>query len=225
MGGKPSASRMPDTPIMRDLHQRWAGGTDPVETRIQEEAEAVTSLGAQPTHMVYWTDCIYRLSKNGTPLYTTEESLFGEIHPDDIAGQLLTTLVLAPYERVNTLYVPLAVGNHVDHQIVRNWGLSLKKQYREVALIFYEEYPYSEKEGAVSRGLEFFAEQEPPIQLQSKVNKLVEQDVAAKVGAIRCYHSQISTFWANEAEMEKSVRTTMNRAGEGEPAERFWCDE
>jgi LmbE family N-acetylglucosaminyl deacetylase len=225
MGGVPSASRVPDTPITRDLHQRWAAGDDPVTIRAQEEEVAVWTLGAQANRMVFWTDCVYRLSLKGEALYPSEESLFGQVHPDDMAGQLMRTLVLPHNERVRVLYAPMGAGHHVDHQIVRDWAIELKRQYREVALKFYEEYPYSEDVNAIDEARQFFPTHEPPIPLQPELVPLSEANVAAKVKAIRHYHTQISTWWADEAEMESKVRAALARTGNGQPAERFWDTE
>jgi LmbE family N-acetylglucosaminyl deacetylase len=221
MGGAPLVTAVPDTPITRDLHQRWAAGENPVEARIKEDEAAVTSLGAHAEHMVYWMDCVYRLSRTGKALYTNEASLWGEVDPEDIAGQLLPTMVLAPNEVVRALYVPMGVGKHVDHRIVRNWGLELRKQYPWVALKFYEEYPYIDTPGAVDKALEFFAAAEP-LNLEPELVLLQEADVAAKVKAVGLYTSQVRSFWADAAAMDTGIRAALNRTGGGQPAERLW---
>jgi hypothetical protein len=213
---------MPDTPLIRELHARWKAGDDPVETRAKEDEAAITSLGAGAERLVYWSDCIYRLSPKGDALYPTQESIFGEIHPDDVAGRLLHTMVLPPYQNVRVIYAPLGAGNHVDHQIVRNWGIELRKQYRWVALKFYEEYPYTEEQNAVVKAQEWFVVQQPTITLEAELVKLDEADVAAKIRSIGHYHSQIETFWTDGAAMEATTRAAMQRVGGGEPAERLW---
>jgi len=129
MGGKPAPDQVADTPITRDLHARWKAGDDSVAARIREDEAAVTSLGALADRLVYWLDCVYRTSRAGTPLYTTEQSLFDVVHRDDVAEQLVPTLVLPPSDVVHAIYAPLGVGHHVDHQIVRDWGLELRQQY------------------------------------------------------------------------------------------------
>src|SRR5690349_4048271 len=65
MGGAPSPQELPDTAIIRSLHERWAAGENPVEVRIKEDEAAVASLGASAEHMVYWMDCVYRVSRKG----------------------------------------------------------------------------------------------------------------------------------------------------------------
>ena len=222
MGGAPSPNQLPDTPIVHALHERWAAGENPVEARIKEDDAAVSSLGARAEHMVYWMDCVYRLSRKGKPLYTTQESLWAEIHPDDIAAQLLPTLVLAPTDVVQTLYVPMGVGRHIDHRIVRNWGLELHKQYPWVALKFYEEYPYIQTEGAIAEAQKFFVTLEPS-KLEPEIVPLQEADVAAKITSIGYYTSQISSFWREgDAERDAGIRASLTRTGSGQPAERLW---
>lgn len=222
MGGKPSPDKVPDTAITRDLHTRWAAGQDPVEARLREDTAAVSSLGARADRLLVWMDCVYRLSRTGSPLYTTLDSIFSVIHRDDVAGELLPTMVLPPNELVRAIYAPLGVGHHVDHQIVRNWAVELHQQYPWVALNFYEEYPYREEENAIDDALAFFETSKPPLQLNVELMPLDEVDVAAKVAAIGFYTSQINTFWRNKAAMETAVRTSLNRTGGGQPAERLW---
>jgi len=42
------------------------------------------------------------------------------------------------------------------------------------------------------------------------------------LGAIACYQSQISTFWATLNEMKNRVESHMKLIGNGDLAERFW---
>jgi len=222
MGGVPSPSRLPDSPIVRDLHSRWAAGDDPVQARIREDFEAVTSLRASVEVMSVWLDCVYRVSGRGEALYPTEESLFGELHPDDAAARLIPTIVLPPEEPLVAVYAPLGTGHHVDHQIVRNWGLALHQYMPWVALKFYEEYPYTNDRNAVNAALNFFLEHDPPIGLSPELVTLSEADVQAKVKAIGCYESQISTFWQDRAAMEAATRAALIQAGGGQAGERYW---
>ncbi len=222
MGGSPTPGRVPDTPIIRDLHARWKAGDDPIQARIREDEAAIMGLGAQVIRMTVWLDCVYRTNTQGKALYPSEESLFGAPHPDDRAAALLPTVVLPPDENVHFLYVPLGVGNHVDHQIVRAWGVALGKQNPWVALKFYEEYPYTQDNGAIDKTLAHLSASHPPLRLEREIVPLSEMEVSAKLNAIRCYESQISTFWADAAAMETATRQAMNEAGGGQPAERYW---
>jgi hypothetical protein len=131
-------------------------------------------------------------------------------------------VVLSPNHVVHTIYAPAGVGNHVDHRIVRNWALELRKQYPWVALKFYEEYPYLEKTNAVDDALRFFDSLESPLKLEAETILLGEADVAAKVKAVGLYTTQISGMWADAAAMDAGLRAALNRTGGGQPAERLW---
>ena len=209
MAGDPP-NPLPDTPIIADLHQRWQAGYD---ARRQEDLRALARLGAQAVH---WPigDCVYRtVFRDGqnVALYPTEESLWAGIPTDDPA---LHELRQRPLPEANTVYIPLGVGHHVDHRIVRDWGLTLKNPNR----IFYEEYPYINAKMEVDRALSSFS----PRTMQLKVQPVDDNNIAAKVQAIACYESQISTFWSDVADMETQTRRSMLEAGDGTPAERFW---
>lgn len=216
MGGKPS--KLPDSPFVRELHERWKQGDDPVEARWKEDETAISSLGATPKRMVVWTDCIYRTSRSGEALYTSETAIFGGIHPDDATSKWLPTVVLPPEDAVHFLYAPLGVGHHVDHQIVRNWALTLAKGNPWLALKFYEEYPYTEDQQAVIRALPYFDGLEPPLKLKREVMPVTEADTTAKINAIRCYQSQLSTWWKTDEAMETALWQATKTTG----GEAFW---
>ncbi len=221
MAGIPQ--KLPDTPIIRDLHQRWQSGDDPVRVRVQEDEVAVRHLGATSDRMVSWLDCVYRISRAGIPLYPDHPSIFGEIHPQDTTAQLLPTIVLPPQEIPRCIYAPLGAGHHIDHQIVRNWAITLKQYMPWVALKFYEEYPYTEDSSAVDKALAFFHENFPRLRLELETVPVDENNVKAKLESIACYKSQVSSFWADNGAMEAVTRQALIVAGGGEhPGERYW---
>jgi LmbE family N-acetylglucosaminyl deacetylase len=212
------ANSMP-TPILADLHTRWELETDPnpVAARRSEDQDAMTVLNADALNWE-WPECVYRRSPHtGEFLYPSEESLWGTLHsaehglPAQLARQM-EGLPLAPGGRV---YVPLTVGDHVDHHIVRQaaeiWGVP----YGEI--IYYEEYPYAEHPEALSavlgdgRGW------------QAETVWLDEKDLGAKARAVACYQSQISTFYSGVDEIALRLRDYATVAGEGRGwAERYW---
>jgi len=222
MGGSPEPGRIPDTPIVRELHARWEQGNDPVKARVQEDEDAVGGLGAVALHLVVWTDCIYRMARGGKPLYPTNEAIFGDVASDDPAAKLLPTVVPPLATSPRYVYAPMGVGHHVDHQIVRDWGIALKKQNPSIALKFYEEYPYMQDKAAGERALSFFSTRQFPLQLKIDMVQLTEADVAAKLQAISLYKTQISSFWDSTETMDKVTRQAMNEAGGGQPGERYW---
>ena len=220
MAGTPP--RFPDTAFVKELHARWQGADDSVEVRIQEDEIAVKRLGAVASRMVSWCDCIYRTTRAGEALYPDRDSIFGDINPKDSIAELLPTIVLSAHEIPRTIYAPLGAGHHVDHQIVRNWGITLKQYYPWVALKFYEEYPYSHDPQAVDRALSLLQQMHPSLKLTLEIVSLTEADIQGKLEAIACYKSQISSFWPDLEQMESAVRQSLVAAGNGTAGERYW---
>ncbi len=220
MAGEPTT--IPDTPIVRDAHARWKAGDNPVKTRQQEDASAVKRLGANLVNSE-WPDCIYRtLVGTDIPCYPTREAIFGEVHPFDKAATLYTWFSSSELKSTSTIYAPLGVGNHVDHQVVRNIGIIFKRERPSLALKFYEEYPYTRDIMATKHALARLAWLAPDFRLELETVELSDGDVQAKVEAIACYQTQISSFWPDVQAMEREVRETMGRAGNGVPTERSW---
>lgn len=204
---------LPATPFVRELHTRWQVGSDPVEARRREDRVALSSLGASVDYLPI-PDCVYRIA-DGTALYPNRDAIFGEIHPQDEA---LNAVNLIAVNADTIVYAPLGVGNHVDHQIVRDWGLTLKTKLPSLVLRFYEEYPYTRDAAALEPAMAHLRSSP----LEFEVVPLNEDEVLAKIHAIACYRSQISTFWADLPEMEQDVRQALLNAGDGVYAERYW---
>lgn len=207
---------LPDSPIIRELHDRWARSAPPgavfgdaAAMRRAEDLRAALALGesVEAVHLPY-LDCIYRTrAGNGEPLYPTEETLNAELQADD---PLLADLRdAAPLPDGSTLYVPLTIGRHVDHQAVRRaaegWQLPSEQ------LVYYEDYPYAGREGAIeaaTQGQEWVSRAVP----------LSDEALTAKIEAIAAYESQISSFWPDLAAMEAAVRGFAVLRG----GERLW---
>lgn len=207
---------LPYTPILEDLHQRWQAGENPLQTRKQEDINALHEIGVKYIHLQL-TDCVYRFV-NGVALYPSEASLFGEVHPDDPAPKFMQSVTFSLTDYPIVVYVPLGVGHHVDHQIVRDWGLYLLSQKSEyVSVKFYAEYPYLNADHAIDEALRYFS-----ILLTSSNVILREHDIQAKINAISHYKSQISTFWEDLGAMEADVKHSSTHPETGKYVERFW---
>ena len=206
----------PRTPILADLHKRWEVGDDPLRQRQLEDERASRSLGVEFMH-VPLPDCVYRVV-DGIALYPSEESLFGDVHPADFAPRLLQGIQIPEPEAVTVVYLPLAVGHHVDHQVVRDWGWKqVQDNLDRWAIRFYTEYPYSNESRSTERALALFN-----LSLEPADVTLTEADMQAKVKAIACYESQISTFWPSLPAMEADVRRAFTDPATGAFVERFW---
>ena len=83
--------------------------------------------------------------------YSGDADLLGSVREDDVSPDQLLYEEIVRLEP-QSVYFPLAVGNHVDHQIVRDVGLNLLGQGRRWVmpgpnfvgvLSFYEDFPYA----------------------------------------------------------------------------------
>jgi LmbE family N-acetylglucosaminyl deacetylase len=181
------AAPPPDSlsPFAEALHARWkeAGDFD----RALEDRQALGILGAALIHLPFH-DCIYRRSPDGEWLYASEAAIFGPVSPleaglvDSMAGAF-EQIRLAPDAIV---FAPRAIGNHVDHQVVRAAGERWCRA-RGRPLRHYAEFPYAE---SVPGG---------------EVVQVSEAGRGQKTRAIRAYRSQISTFWDDDRTMDTKV--------------------
>ena len=207
---------LPDTPILADLHRRWQAGVDPLRQRQIEDENASRLLGVDFMH-VPLPDCVYRLAGD-MALYPSEESLFGEVRAADYAPRLLKGIQIPELERATKVYLPLGVGRHVDHQIARDWGMTqMRGAPDKSALRFYVEFPYSKADHSTEMALSAI---DLPLAPADVI--LNDAEMSAKIEAIACYESQISTFWADRAAMEMDVRRAFAGSEAGVWIERFW---
>jgi LmbE family N-acetylglucosaminyl deacetylase len=207
-GSPPPAEEL--SGFARFLHER---DKNPglVAARLAEDQAALAVLGADYLRLAY-PDCIYRGRPHaGEAYYPSEEALFGAVHaaeaglPDELAAALAE---LIPADAGVTLYAPLTVGNHVDHQLTFAAARILAGQGWKVR--FYEDYPYIEREeGALeaalaARGIAYWQ----PIAIP-----LDEGDLAAKIEAIACYRTQVDVLFGGIGAMPGRIRAYAARVG------------
>jgi len=137
----------PLSPFAQALHALW-GLADAIAARREEDTAALALLQAEA---VYWPylDCIYRRAPDGSFFCDGEETLFGEVHPAEgaLIAELAGRFRALTLEQGGTLYAPLAVGHHVDHQVVRRAVAGIED------VVYYEDYPYAEEPGALEAAL------------------------------------------------------------------------
>lgn len=215
-GSPPATMRL--SSFARGLHRRWQGSTafdldfsDPPAVRRKEDQAAFAAIDpAIEVHHLPYPDCIYRADETGTFLYDSEAGLFGPIAPRDPA---LTALRNQPPPPGNTIvYIPLGVGGHVDHKLVRaaadRWPIPASVRR------YYEEYPYAEDSQAVQLAL---AEDKDRLEALTYPLNTAARD--AKVRAVAQHASQISTFWQDVERMAAAIDAYHIRTG----GETLWC--
>jgi LmbE family N-acetylglucosaminyl deacetylase len=213
-GGKPTG---PLNRFAQEMHEQWGvGAGDAVDRRRAEERCAATELGAQADWLDL-LDAIYR-GKH----YTSDDELFGPVHPDEAA--LPREIVDRVRARIEThslsarlIYVPLGIGNHVDHQHVLAAGRLLARQGYNV--FAYEDFPYAGDPAWRARidDLGRAAAAAPP-----EVRPLTDQQLARRVNAVLCYASQHAVIFRHQGDPADATRGYASTVGGDRPAERFW---
>ena len=183
------------TDFAKSLHKRWKlDGQNPIISRLEEDKNACKILGAKSKYFNFF-DCIYRLNENGHPLVTKEEDLFQDVTGNQLL--LVKEIAKSIYKKLpeNAILIsPLAIGNHVDHQIVK-MGLT---SHIYPKFSFYADYPYVVKESSSFDPTSI-------IDLQEENIFLMDSDLEKWKFAVSAYKSQISTFWNGNIEMFQKI--------------------
>jgi LmbE family N-acetylglucosaminyl deacetylase len=199
--GDPPPGERP--PFALSLEQRWQTGTASVAARRLEDKDACARLGAQITHFDL-PDCIYRRLPNGNPLVNNEDDLWQPLSPEQepLVEQVSSQITAALPDRCN-LVAPLALGDHIDHRLVRAAALCLKRD-----LFFYADYPY-----AAHPDVDIHPYIYPT--WQQEHYSISEPALQAWQDAITLYPSQISSLWNGLEEMINSLQKFFNQGGGG----------
>lgn len=213
-GGTPAADNL--TAFARWQHERWGTeGQDTVAVRLEEEQTAAAALGCRTGPLPY-LDAIYRGEQ-----YLSDEALFGPLLPADqpLIEQLVAELARLPEfaaHREATLYVPLAIGNHVDHQIVYEVGRIFAR--RGVRVFGYEDFPYAMLGDAREQRLGAIRAALGTPELVS-----IAASLSQRLAAIAAYRTQVPTIFRFTDDWRGAVTAWADAVGEGAgPAERYW---
>jgi LmbE family N-acetylglucosaminyl deacetylase len=191
----------PLSDFARALHMLWHAAGPPVPARREEDLAACKRLGAEAIHLEI-PDAIYRLDSSTEALYPSLFEVFGPLNTgeSDLPQELTRSLsaLLTPDASV---YVPQAIGGHVDHRLTR-----LAAEYLDRSLIYYRDMPYTFRDGVLPAELV-----EPPG--KEHVLALTEDEIDAWSAALLEYRSQISSYWENDLEVRKELQAYHNAHG------------
>lgn len=218
-GGTPNPDRL--SPFAASIHARPGGGENLVALRQAEDARAMAVLRATSRPGDY-LDCIYRQDEERTRwFYDHEAALYGPVAPAErgLAFELAQVFAsLGGYPSECVLYAPLAIGNHVDHQILNKMAHLLQESGYTV--YFYEDYPYVAREAA---GLERALAQSRRDYWRSHLVTLDQDAMARKTEAIAAYGSQIGVLFGTPANVRPAIEAQARKvAGGAGYGERLW---
>lgn len=183
------------SPFAEELHTRWE--TEPTATsqRRAEDLASCQILGASTRYFPI-PDCVYRqANEDGSFLYASEHALTGPLQPaEEALIERLRAQLDGETPSQAAVVCPLALGNHVDHQLTRAAAERLKRR-----LWYYADYPYVLKH---SNQLAALSQQG----WKSKYFSVSEQALSAWQASVAAHVSQISTFWPDLAAMRAAVQ-------------------
>lgn len=207
MAGEPEPGA--NSTFIQELHQRWGLAQNATAVRRAEDVSACHILGAAYQHLQI-PDCIYRLNPaTGEPLYPEWAQVIADIHPYEqkLIAQLTHQFKALP--STHQVVAPLAIGNHVDHQIVRRAA----ERCFGSELIYYEDYPYANDETAFTAVIPSHSPT-----WQAHTFPISAEVLQTKINAIAAFSSQLSTFFNGRADLEKQIGAYTNKRG----GEQYW---
>jgi LmbE family N-acetylglucosaminyl deacetylase len=220
-GSEPDQAQ-PLSPFAQSLHEDWGLSADDVIGRRQAEERAAAAILGATMRVLPFRDAIYRGN-----LYLSDDDLFGTPAEAerDLPLRIASALDLPEQPDPDVrLYAPLAVGRHVDHQLVHLAGSKLAQRGWDVW--FYEDIPYALKPGAFAARM---AEINGAGELAPIVNIPATPTWNAKTDAILCYPSQLETIFrqyvgvgTSRYAISAALDEYASQAGSGATVERFW---
>jgi LmbE family N-acetylglucosaminyl deacetylase len=180
------------TPLAQILQAQWGTATaeEAIRLRREEDVRAVSRLGAKFHHFDI-PDCIYRRGPGGEPLY---QEIFINPHPleEDLPDEIAGTLneLLLPDDQVVCQF---AIGNHVDHILVR-WAAELLDR----PLGYVADLPYHFKH---PNELE-----KQTIGMEMVLHEITESGLKAWIEGIFTYRSQLSSVFDRVDQVEPAIR-------------------
>src|SRR4051812_20311700 len=167
--------------------------------------------------------------------YEGDEQLLGPVRLDDDAPISILRREIARLEP-QAVYVPLAVGNHVDHQLCRDAGVALLAEPRSWVMpgpawagkvVFYEDFPYAywssfqTLDDLPDGALEGIPSETYLTPRYADIGDQLER----KVRGVAMYESQMDRLFGGTKQMASAVRERANAVGilgnVGSAAERY----
>lgn len=191
-------------------HERWGTTRDGVaDLRRDEDRCATRALGAQVKPI--WLDELDAIYRDGR--YDSDDALFGKILDPDLATISRVVHLLAELH-ADELVVPLAVGQHVDHQIVLRAARRVAAS--GVPVWAYADIPYALDRRALSTRIG------SGVTREVRLIPLDDEAFERKCQAIDCYASQLPVIFRGRADFRDELDRFDRWIGGGQRAEVQW---
>ena len=206
MAGRPPAGAF--SPFAQIQHDKWGlSAAEAVNSRQAEDRAACQLLGVAYDHWPF-SDCIYRRHpQTNEPLYASEEAIFGAVQEAEAKLMAQIAAKMNDLPRSGRVFAPLAIGNHVDHQLTRRAAEMAFGQ----GLSYYEDYPYNQR-------LYPAGDLPPPSPLIPQLWPLSRPAIQARLSAIAAFQSQLASLFGDTQTMQHLVQQHLAQLG----GERNW---
>lgn len=204
-----------------------AAGDSMAHRRLEDERYAVFAEAS-----IVWLDLPDAVFRG----YEGDDQLLGAPRADDAAPYELLLREIVRLEPQH-VYLPLGVGGHVDHQLMREVGFGLLRESRKWVMpgpdytgivSFYEDFPYAYWED-FSRlddlPADTLANLPAGVSLRAEFADITDQ-LERKIRGISLYESQLDRLFGGTKEMANAVRSYGAKVAalgsvDGS-AERYW---
>jgi LmbE family N-acetylglucosaminyl deacetylase len=222
--GSQEKARVGDTDLLPEADDSGAvaiAAADAMAVRRAED-EAFARLVGAANVFVDLPDAVFRG-------YGGDSQLMGPPRPDDSppVEELRRALARLGPDR---LFLPLAIGGHVDHRQARRAAMTLLAEagspFRDRTR-FYEDFPYALNVGFERPDQldpEIFASLPPGVSLAPEYIDIADL-IDRKLKGLRTYPSQLGRLFGGAGGMSEAVRAQalrVGRLGGTGPAERYW---
>lgn len=182
------------THFAKILHKRWGKSGNPYQVRRKEDMDACALLTINCRHFGF-LDCIYRrYPVNNTPVVKKTADLFKPVREKETELVEVITHTISQYLRPeDVIILPLGVGSHIDHLLVKNLAGDLVNEK-----LYFPDYPYAAKVNSIS-------DLNLPQDAVAYHYNLSDAELKLWQESAGSYQSQVSTFWKNIVEMKAEI--------------------
>ncbi|WML35844.1 PIG-L family deacetylase [Clostridium sp. OS1-26] len=192
------------SPLAKWFHSTCKLGNNAMMVRRLEDKNASKFVKADSIHLNLH-ECLYRRNANGSPRYLRESNIYNANLNKEKDTINKVNLVLKDKFKLNNferIYIPLGIGRHIDHLILRKAVETLCTQVdKNIKKInYYEDIPYACSNRDVNwkteltKGLNYYS------------YNINEEEFNIYIKAISLYKSQIHMLWSNNIEMRKQLK-------------------
>jgi LmbE family N-acetylglucosaminyl deacetylase len=215
--GSPDPSSFSE--IAKNYHKKCQLDDDAVFTRQKEDKNAMKYFDADFIHLDLY-EALYRMDKYNQHKYKKVENIFTK----DTSNELDTTEDVKEainqeivINEVDNVYLPLGLGEHIDHVITSKALTELMdEEYGDNKIYYYEDVPYSYNLMGSQWDIDYMCD------LNGKIFDIKDDQWKSKLIGINFYKSQVRSLWKNEAEKIYQLNTLSYQLAYGKRKIRMW---